>query len=657
MGEVLHGLADRARAGRLPGVSPYALAPAGPPPGPEADVDERKRFGEEAKVRHEAEEALVAHLLREGPPEGTDEHTAERVDQALAVLREGGRLKPRILVDLCLSVGAATGMDALPAGGVARPGLINGLDVADLVQVGPGAGASVVSAKTGVAFMGYANQLLTQALADVQVLEADCGAGATEEIGRGRWRERTDLVDARYVGGIGFTVRQAPGAPTLSREERRVRPGEPLRAGLLALLAKWDEAGPGAQSPIVAEGGGRIPVADAAGGILARDWNALPAGTVLRARHLRDATGEVPVERLERLRVRSAGARVPAGPEAVGLVLAEDLVVDDEVLARRGRALTTKAARRAAQAGVEVQVRSPATCRSADGTGSACARCTGAGLDTGRVPEPGIRAGAKAAQALGELLSQRLLRVFHEGGRTDARTVCPGHPAEHLLGNAEQGARVVDEAFAEARAKGASVAHANARALQAHARHVREQVRGGGWTEDLDAGVFRLLAAGLARAERPDAPVRVRTVHEANERYAMRTASATRDWRRRFTELAGGPDRTLDRPDRRVPERSERAPPARTRAQALARADDVAGLRALDAETLAERDADGESAFAFARSRAAAGVLAHVLDPNEPSPRTGLNARERLEATCTRDDKAGRARAHTHPVRTERAAA
>ncbi|MBU6148161.1 MAG: DNA-directed RNA polymerase subunit beta', partial [Actinomycetales bacterium] len=95
-------------------------------------------------------------------------------------------------------------------------------------------------------------------------------------------------------------------------------------------------------------------------------------------------------------------------------VLARDVEVGGEVLARAGDELTTADAERLVAAGVtEVRMRSVLTCESKVGT---CAMCYGKSLATGKLVDVGEAIGIIAAQSIGEPGTQLTMRTFHTGG-------------------------------------------------------------------------------------------------------------------------------------------------------------------------------------------------------------------------------------------------
>ena len=94
--------------------------------------------------------------------------------------------------------------------------------------------------------------------------------------------------------------------------------------------------------------------------------------------------------------------------------LAEDVVLDGEVLAEAGIDLGDVVIARIFEAGVDkVKVRSVLTCDSKVGT---CAKCYGRSLATGKLVDIGEAVGIIAAQSIGEPGTQLTMRTFHTGG-------------------------------------------------------------------------------------------------------------------------------------------------------------------------------------------------------------------------------------------------
>ncbi|MDT0402415.1 MULTISPECIES: DNA-directed RNA polymerase subunit beta' [Streptomyces] len=94
--------------------------------------------------------------------------------------------------------------------------------------------------------------------------------------------------------------------------------------------------------------------------------------------------------------------------------LAEDIVVDGQVLAPAGTDLGDVLIEELVTRGVEeVKTRSVLTCESAVGT---CAMCYGRSLATGKLVDIGEAVGIIAAQSIGEPGTQLTMRTFHTGG-------------------------------------------------------------------------------------------------------------------------------------------------------------------------------------------------------------------------------------------------
>ncbi|MEM8777311.1 MAG: DNA-directed RNA polymerase subunit beta' [Cyanobacteria bacterium P01_G01_bin.49] len=97
----------------------------------------------------------------------------------------------------------------------------------------------------------------------------------------------------------------------------------------------------------------------------------------------------------------------------LGRVLAEDIVVDGKVLAKRNQAVDGELATEISQHVEEVMVRSPLTCEAAR---SVCQHCYGWSLAVGRPVDLGEAVGIIAAQSIGEPGTQLTMRTFHTGG-------------------------------------------------------------------------------------------------------------------------------------------------------------------------------------------------------------------------------------------------
>lgn len=85
-----------------------------------------------------------------------------------------------------------------------------------------------------------------------------------------------------------------------------------------------------------------------------------------------------------------------------------------EVIAERGNEITTEAADRIVEAGIDrIYVRSPLTCQAHRGL---CSPCYGRDLARGRLVHQGEAVGIIAAQSIGEPGTQLTMRTFHTGG-------------------------------------------------------------------------------------------------------------------------------------------------------------------------------------------------------------------------------------------------
>ncbi|PWJ24147.1 DNA-directed RNA polymerase subunit beta' [Branchiibius hedensis] len=106
--------------------------------------------------------------------------------------------------------------------------------------------------------------------------------------------------------------------------------------------------------------------------------------------------------------------------------LAEDVVIDGEVLAAAGSDLGDVNLDKLIAAGVrEVKVRSVLTCESRVGT---CAMCYGRSLATGKLVDIGEAVGIIAAQSIGEPGTQLTMRTFHTGGAAAGDDITRGLP-------------------------------------------------------------------------------------------------------------------------------------------------------------------------------------------------------------------------------------
>ncbi|MEM1367267.1 MAG: DNA-directed RNA polymerase subunit beta'', partial [Cyanobacteria bacterium P01_H01_bin.15] len=104
---------------------------------------------------------------------------------------------------------------------------------------------------------------------------------------------------------------------------------------------------------------------------------------------------------------------IPLSDRLFGRVLAEDIEVDGEVIAKRNQAIDDTLARKIEQHRQVVQVRSPLTCESAR---SVCQLCYGWSLAHNSMVDLGEAIGIIAAQSIGEPGTQLTMRTFHTGG-------------------------------------------------------------------------------------------------------------------------------------------------------------------------------------------------------------------------------------------------
>ncbi len=105
--------------------------------------------------------------------------------------------------------------------------------------------------------------------------------------------------------------------------------------------------------------------------------------------------------------------KIPLVDRLLGRVLAEDVVVDGQVLAKRNQSIDPELAALLSEHVEEVMVRSPLTCEAAR---SVCQQCYGWSLAVGRLVDLGEAVGIIAAQSIGEPGTQLTMRTFHTGG-------------------------------------------------------------------------------------------------------------------------------------------------------------------------------------------------------------------------------------------------
>lgn len=105
---------------------------------------------------------------------------------------------------------------------------------------------------------------------------------------------------------------------------------------------------------------------------------------------------------------------IPLEDRLLGRVLAEDVVIKGQVLAKRNQAITQEMAQSFKEHRVEeVTLRSPLTCESAR---SVCQHCYGWSLGHAKFVDLGEAIGIIAAQSIGEPGTQLTMRTFHTGG-------------------------------------------------------------------------------------------------------------------------------------------------------------------------------------------------------------------------------------------------
>lgn len=110
----------------------------------------------------------------------------------------------------------------------------------------------------------------------------------------------------------------------------------------------------------------------------------------------------------------ASGIEIPLSKNIKGRYLADDVVVEGKIVAKKGDFVTKEIAQQIDKAGVsEVFVRSPLSCKSIQGL---CVKCYGADLGSGKPVNLGEAIGTVAAQAIGEPGTQLTMRTFHAGG-------------------------------------------------------------------------------------------------------------------------------------------------------------------------------------------------------------------------------------------------
>jgi DNA-directed RNA polymerase subunit beta' len=108
------------------------------------------------------------------------------------------------------------------------------------------------------------------------------------------------------------------------------------------------------------------------------------------------------------------GIEVPISKNVRGCVVAEDIIVNGEVLFAKGHLISKDDALVIESKGVEeVRVYSPVTCNSLHGI---CQKCYGLDMGRNKKVDLGEAVGIVAAQAIGEPGTQLTMRTFHSGG-------------------------------------------------------------------------------------------------------------------------------------------------------------------------------------------------------------------------------------------------
>ena len=112
-----------------------------------------------------------------------------------------------------------------------------------------------------------------------------------------------------------------------------------------------------------------------------------------------------------------------------GRVLAEDLIVDGEVIAPRNTMIGKELIKRIEELDIKkVKIRTPLTCALEKGV---CKKCYGMDLSNHKEVLLGEAVGVIAAQSIGEPGTQLTMRTFHTGGVATAATVVSGVRAEN----------------------------------------------------------------------------------------------------------------------------------------------------------------------------------------------------------------------------------
>jgi DNA-directed RNA polymerase subunit beta' len=118
---------------------------------------------------------------------------------------------------------------------------------------------------------------------------------------------------------------------------------------------------------------------------------------------------------------------IPLADRLMGRVLAEDVVVNGETIAKRNDNIDPELASKLGKAVDDIMLRSPLTCEAAR---SVCQHCYGWSLAHGHMVDMGEAIGIIAAQSIGEPGTQLTMRTFHTGG------VFTGEVARQVLAQA-----------------------------------------------------------------------------------------------------------------------------------------------------------------------------------------------------------------------------
>jgi len=111
---------------------------------------------------------------------------------------------------------------------------------------------------------------------------------------------------------------------------------------------------------------------------------------------------------------KSDDRRIDFKDRIFGRVLAKDLVIGKNTIAKRNEIITQEIAEKVEEAGIdEVFVRTPLLCKSPLGM---CKKCYGYNLENNREIDMGRAVGVIAAQSIGEPGTQMTMQTFHKGG-------------------------------------------------------------------------------------------------------------------------------------------------------------------------------------------------------------------------------------------------